>query len=93
MMGVYPPGSVVQLTDDRHGVVIAVNSSRPLRPRVAVVDSGDDELLLIDLESTPELGIRRSLRPMTLPAPVQERLGLRPRLAYFFEPASREIQT
>ena len=34
MMGVYPPGSVVQLTDDRYGMVVSVNSSRPLRPRV-----------------------------------------------------------
>jgi putative nucleotidyltransferase with HDIG domain len=93
MMGVYPPGSVVQLTDGRHGVVVGVNSSRPLRPRVTVVDSGEDEPLLIDFESSPEVGIRRSLRPQTLPAPVQERLGLRTRLAYFFEPVSPRIET
>ncbi|KAF1049211.1 MAG: putative signaling protein [Xylophilus sp.] len=34
MMGVYPPGSVVQLVDDRFALVVSVNSSRPLRPRV-----------------------------------------------------------
>ena len=36
MMGVYPPGSAVQLTDDRYALVVSVNSSRPLKPRVLV---------------------------------------------------------
>ena len=40
MMGVYPPGSVVQLTDDRYGLVMAVNSARPLKPSVLVHDLG-----------------------------------------------------
>jgi hypothetical protein len=40
MMGVYPAGSVVQLTDDRFAMVIAVNSSRPLKPRVMVHEPG-----------------------------------------------------
>ena len=38
MMGVYPPGSVVQLTDDRFALVTNVNSTRPLKPRVLVFD-------------------------------------------------------
>ena len=38
MMGVYPPGSVVQLTDDRFALVTNVNSTRPLKPRVLVYD-------------------------------------------------------
>ena len=29
MMGVYPPGSVVQLVNDRYAMVVSVNSSRP----------------------------------------------------------------
>ena len=37
MMGVYPAGSLVQLTDDRYAMVVGVNSSRPLKPRVLVV--------------------------------------------------------
>ena len=36
MMGVYPLGSIVQLTDDRYAMVVGVNSSRPLKPRVLV---------------------------------------------------------
>jgi hypothetical protein len=39
MMGIYPPGSLVQLSDDRYAMVTSVNSSRPLKPIVRVVDS------------------------------------------------------
>ena len=38
MMGVYPAGSVVQLTDDRYALVMSVNSTRPLKPNVLVHD-------------------------------------------------------
>lgn len=88
MMGVYPPGSVVQLTDGRYGLVVGVNSSRPLKPRVLVHDAGvaADEALIVDLEADPDLGIRRSLRASSIPAPAQEYLSPRQRIAYFFEP-------
>jgi HD-GYP domain-containing protein (c-di-GMP phosphodiesterase class II) len=89
MMGVYPAGSLVQLTDDRFALVVAVNSSRPLKPRVLVHDPKvpADEALLLDLETTPQLGIRRSLAAARLPPAALEYLAPRPRVTYFFEPA------
>jgi len=89
MMGVYPPGSVVQLGNDRYAMVVSVNSSRPLRPRVVVhdpsiarVDAG-----VLDLETAPELGIRRSLKPAQLPKASLDYLSPRSRICYFFERA------
>lgn len=89
MMGVYPPGSAVQLTDDRYALVVGVNSSRPLKPRVLVHDPKipRDDALLLDLEATDGIGIRRSVRPQQLPETTQIYLAPRPRVAYFFEPA------
>ena len=89
MMGVYPPGSTVQLTDDRYAMVVAVNSTRPLKPRVLVHESRvpRDEALVLDLEAADGLGIRRSLRPQQLPPNTLAYLSPRPRVAYFFEPA------
>jgi putative nucleotidyltransferase with HDIG domain len=88
MMGVYPPGSAVQLTDDRYALVVAVNSTRPLKPRVLVHDPKvpRDEALLLDLETTDGIGIRRSVRPQQLPESALIYLAPRPRVAYFFEP-------
>jgi len=87
MMGVYPAGSVVQLTDDRHAMVVGVNSSRPLKPRVLVHDPlvPREEALVVNLDLLPDLGIRRSLQPARLPAAALEYLAPRPRVSYFFE--------
>lgn len=88
MMGVYPAGSLVQLTDDRFGLVVGVNSSRPLKPRVLVHEPKlpRSEALVMDLEHTPNLGIRRSLPANKLPTAAIEFLDPRPRVSYYFEP-------
>jgi putative nucleotidyltransferase with HDIG domain len=88
MMGVYPAGSVVQLTDDRYAMVVGVNSSRPLKPRVLVHDARcpKEEALHLDLETQAGLGIRRSLSPSKLPPSALDYLAPRPGVAYFFEP-------
>jgi HD-GYP domain-containing protein (c-di-GMP phosphodiesterase class II) len=95
MMGVYPAGSVVQLTDDRYALVMSVNSTRPLKPNVLVHDARwpRDEALHLNLMSTPDLGIRRSLRPSQLPPDALEYLAPRPRVAYFFEAVRIEPAT
>jgi HD-GYP domain-containing protein (c-di-GMP phosphodiesterase class II) len=100
MMGVYPAGSLVQLTDDRYAMVVGVNSNRPLKPRVLVHGTprsaavrgggaaspaaGHAELL--DLETMPDLGIRRSLGAAKLPPAALQALDPRPRVNYYFEP-------
>ena len=93
MMGVYPPGSLVQLTDDRYASVVSVNSSRPLKPRVLVCQPGTapDDALLLSLDQTPELGIRRSLKAGQLPAAARDYLSPRARMVYFFEPATLSL--
>lgn len=87
MMGVYPPGSVVQLTDDRLALVMSVNSSRPLKPRVQVYEPGrpGDPAAVLDLEKVAGIGIRRSLKPQALPKGALQALAPRQRVAYFFE--------
>jgi HD-GYP domain-containing protein (c-di-GMP phosphodiesterase class II) len=93
MMGVYPAGSTVQLTDDRYAMVVAVNSSRPLKPSVLVHDAAvpREQALALDLETQPGLGVRRSIKPLQLPPQTLEYLSPRPRVAYYFEPA-REVE-
>lgn len=88
MMGVYPPGSAVQLTDDRYALVVSVNSTRPLKPTVLVHDPKvpSEEAVPLNLESDGRLGIRRSVKVQQLPADAIAYLSPRPRIAYFFEP-------
>jgi putative nucleotidyltransferase with HDIG domain len=90
MMGVYPPGSTVQLTDDRYALVIAVNSARPLKPNVLVHDAATprQEALVLDLETASGLGIRRSVRHAQLPPTALDYLTPSARVSYFFEPSA-----
>lgn len=95
MMGVYPPGSVLQLHDDRYAIVASVNPDRPLKPRVLIHDPEvpADEALVVDLEQRTDIGIQRAVKPFQLPRAVFDYLSPRKRMCYFFErsaPASRE---
>ncbi len=92
MMGVYPPGSLVQLTDDRYATVVSCNSSRPLKPRVLVCDTKVpvEQALLLNLDGQVDLGIRRSLKATQLPAAARDYLSPRQRMVYFFEPVPAE---
>jgi len=87
MMGIYPPGSVVQLNDDRYAMVMTVNAAHPLKPRVLVYDANVPlaDALHLDLEHAPMLGIRRSLKPVQLPTRAAEYLKPRQRVSYFFD--------
>lgn len=92
MMGIYPPGSVVQLSDERYALVVAVNSSRPLKPSVVVHESRvpRHEALVVELEKMPELSIRRSIKPSLLPSAALDYLAPRVRVNYFFEASQAE---
>ncbi|HEV8312612.1 MAG TPA: HD domain-containing phosphohydrolase [Burkholderiaceae bacterium] len=89
MIGIYPAGSVVQLTDGRFAIVVAVNSSRSVAPRVLVYDPAvpRDEALFVDLHRKGSVGIRRAMRPQELSPDAFEYLQPRRRLAYHCEPA------
>lgn len=93
MMGVYPPGSVVQLNDQRYALSVAVNPLRPLKPRVVVYEPEvpTEEALILDLEDSQELGVQRAIKPLQLPRAVFDYLSPRKRMCYFFE-RSREQQ-
>lgn len=90
MMGIYPPGSVVQLSDERYALVVSVNSSRPIKPKVIIHDPHvpREDALVINLEHETQIGIRRSLKPIQLPKAAYDYLSPRKRLCYFFERAS-----
>ncbi|MDD2547517.1 MAG: DUF3391 domain-containing protein [Burkholderiaceae bacterium] len=90
MMGVYPPGSIVQLVNGQFAMVVSVNPARPLRPRVLVHDPRvpREQATIVSLDTLPDLGILRSLRPSQLPREALDYLSPHPRICYFFERAT-----
>ena len=89
-MGVYPPGTVVGLSNEAIGLVIQVNSARPLRPTLIVYDAGvpRSEALILDLEDEPDINITRAIRPGQLPPAVFDYLSPRKRVSYYFDASS-----
>lgn len=86
-LGVYPPGSLVLLSDGSYGVVVSVNPARPLRPFVMTYDSGPDDEPphILDLSECPTLSISECLRRSQLPDKVLEGLNPRRRICYFLD--------
>jgi putative nucleotidyltransferase with HDIG domain len=89
VMGVYPPGSLVALDDERFGIVLGMNPSTPLKPTLIVYDETipKAEALIVDLEQEPMLSIAACMRPTQLPPAALEYLNPRQQVSYFVEPA------
>lgn len=85
-VGIYPPGTVVALNNGTLGMVVSVNSSRPLKPTVLVYDPAvpKDSAIVVDLEQEPEVSVASTLRPAQLPAAVYDYLSPRKRTTYNF---------
>ena len=90
VMGVYPPGSLVQLEDERYALVLGMNPTHALKPTLILYDTDipKHEALIVDLAEEPGLAIARSLRPSQLPLEVLEYLSPRRNLSYHIEPNS-----
>lgn len=86
MMGVYPPGSIVVLSNDTYGVVLSVASRRPLKPTLMVFDPEipRQEAVPLDMEEVPEISIVKAIRPALLPREALAYLSPQRRAVYFF---------
>lgn len=96
LLGIYPPGTVVQLSDESTGIVISLNRSELLKPRVLLYSAEipKDEAVIIDLTQHTDIGIRKSLRPAQLSKAMFEYLNPRERVSYFFalnKPAGTDV--
>ena len=85
-MGVYPPGTVVQLSNDMVGLVISVNAKNILYPNVLIYDPSvpRTQAPIIDL-AEKEIKIVNAILPNKLPDKVREYLNPRSRISYFFD--------
>lgn len=86
-MGVYPPGSIVSLSDGTIGIVVSVSSGKSLRPTLLVYDPDvpKEEAILLDLDTLPDVNISKAIRPALLSPEVFAYLSPRKRATYFFD--------
>lgn len=86
-MGVYPPGTLVKLSDETLGMVISINSGKPLRPCVLIYDPSvpKHEAIILDLSQEADVEIAASLKPSQLSPEAYEYLSPRKRMTYFLD--------
>jgi len=87
-LGVYPPGTVVELSNGAIGMVMSVNPKNQLNPSVVLYDENvpKKEALIVDLADEQDLRVEKSIRLAHLPKEVFEYLSPRTRITYFMEP-------
>ncbi len=85
-LGIYPPGTLVELSNGAIGLVTGVNRDHSVRPLVTVWQDGTrpEDAQTIDLTIEPELSITRALRESDLQPEVAHYLSPRSRTAYFY---------
>lgn len=89
-LGVYPPGTIVQLSNGVLGMVATVNTARPMKPTLVVYDADvpKDEAIMLDMEQEAEVNISKAIRPAQVPREVYSYLSPRKRVSYYFDAAS-----
>jgi len=88
-LGVYPPGTVVKLADDRVALVVTINPADLLKPNVLLYspEIPQDEALILDL-AEEEVDISKSLHRSDLTEDQIEYLNLSDKLSYYFKSPS-----
>ena len=94
-LGVYPPGSLVHLSNQKVGIVTSVNLDNRLRPITLVYDeqqSPDEPIILNLAEEDESLRIVQAIRPSDLAPNIRECLNPRRIISYFPSTAPSEAE-
>lgn len=86
MMGVYPPGTIVLLSDQRLGIVMSVNSDNLLCPNVLIYDADVPRLEAPIITLQPDkLSISKVIKIQSLPPQIAEYLNPRAQVSYHIQ--------
>ena len=86
-LGVYPPGTIVQLSNDAFGMVVTVNTAKPMKPMVLIYDASvpKEDAILVDLDSETGVNIAKAIRPAQLSREIYSYLSPRRKVSYYFD--------
>ncbi|MGC8720635.1 MAG: HD-GYP domain-containing protein [Thermodesulforhabdaceae bacterium] len=84
LLGIYPPGTIVKLSNGAIGIVIAKSAIHPHKPSVLIYDpeTPPSRAPIISLEENPSLRIEKTLHPSSLSQEVLYYLNPPLRISY-----------
>ena len=86
-LGVYPPGTIVQLANGAIGMVATINTAQPMKPTIVIYDAEipKDEAILVDMALDIDTNIVRAIRPGQVPREIYNYLSPRQQVSYYFD--------
>ena len=89
-LGVYPPGTIVQLSNGVIGMVATINTAKPMKPMIVTYDADlpKEEAILVDMETDGDVNIAKAIRPAQLPREIYNYLSPRKQVSYYFDSSS-----
>lgn len=86
-LGVYPPGTIVQLSNGATGMVATINTEKPNKPVLVMYEVGvpRDDAIMVDMDRENDLNIVRAIKPSQVPKDIYAYLSPRKRVSYYFE--------
>jgi len=86
-LGVYPPGTIVQLANGALAMVATINTAQPMKPTVIVYDPEipKEEAILVDMAVETDTNIVKAIRPGQVPREVYSYLSPRQQVSYYFD--------
>ena len=88
MLGIYPPGTLVELSNGQVGLVVNVTIGEPMRPQVLIYDKDvhQDEAIIMDLSTeSKEIFIANSMRPGSVRPEIITYLNFRKKINYYVD--------
>ncbi len=92
-LGVYPPGTLVQLSDGTYGVVVSINPNDLLHPHIILYDPDipKEEAIIWDTAEEKDVKIEKSVRPGNLPEEVCIYLSPKSNLQYSYSTPTKNV--
>lgn len=86
-VGIYPPGTVVHLSNGMYGIVVSINPQSPLKPSLMLYDPSVPraQALIFDMTDDLDVSIERSIQPEKLDPEVRRYLNPSTYLTYFVD--------
>ncbi len=86
-LGVYPPGTIVQLSNGATGMVATINTEKPNKPELVVYEPGvaREDAIMVDMDRESDLNIVRAIKPSQVPKEIYAYLSPRKRVSYYFD--------
>ncbi len=86
-LGIFPPGTIVQLNNEQRGMVVAARPGVTLKPDILIYDplTPKEEAVILRLSDYDDVYIEQALKPGQYPDAIHDYFNLKDRIGYMVD--------